>query len=259
MRAALRWVGLVAAVLAMAACAGQPVRPATEAAAWQDARQMLLVTTADWDASDGRLQRYQRSAADAPWQPVGTPVTVTVGRTGTAWGVGLHPEQTGGPRKREGDGKAPAGAFAIGTAFGYASGADTALPYQAMEASDWCVDVNASPLYNRIVSTREVGEAAVAGSTEPMRRDIHKDGDHRYQWGFVIGHNPANVPGAGSCIFAHVWDAPGTPTAGCTAMPEDEIREVLAWLQPGASPVFVLLPDAERRRLQAAWSLPATP
>lgn len=251
----LLWIVAIAAVL-LAACASQPPREGAQAGTWASARQMVLVTTADWAAQRGQLQRYARDGDEAPWQAIGAPVEVTVGRTGTAWGSGLHPAQAGGPHKREGDGKAPAGVFAIGTAFGYAANPGTAMPYRAMQAQDWCIDVNASPLYNRIVNTAEVGEAAIAGSTEPMRRDLHENGDQRYRLGFVIEHNPGNVPGGGSCIFAHVWDGPGVPTAGCTAMPDAAIGDVLAWLQPQARPVFVLLPRAERQRLQAAWSLP---
>ena len=125
-----------------------------------------------------------------------------------------------------------------------------------MTASDYCIDVPASPLYNRIVDAREVGADAVAGSTEPMRRDIHRDGDQRYRLGFVIHHNEDAEPGAGSCIFAHLWKAPEVPTAGCTAMTEGRMRELLRWLDPQLRPVFVLLPDAEYARLREAWGLP---
>ena len=126
-----------------------------------------------------------------------------------------------------------------------------------MDARDWCIDVPESPLYNRIVDSAEVGDDAVAGSTEPMRRDLHADGDHRYRLGLVIAHNPAAVPGAGSCIFAHLWKAPGVATAGCTAMPEPAMQALLAWLQPQAAPVLVLLPLAEHERLSSGWRLPA--
>lgn len=68
---------------------------------------------------------------------------------------------------REGDGRSPAGAFAVGAAFGYADSAITALPYEPMDANDWCIDVSASLLYNRIVDAAEVGVDAIAGSTEP--------------------------------------------------------------------------------------------
>ena len=146
--------------------------------------------------------------------------------------------------------------FRIGTAFGYADRAATGWPYQAMTASDWCIDVNDSPLYNRIVDAKQVGDAAVAGSSEPMRRDLHANGDVRYKLGFVIEHNPDNRSGAGSCIFGHVWKGPGETTAGCTAMAEPAMQQLLAWLDPKQGPVFVLLPTAQHERVRKDWGLP---
>ena len=249
---------LGSAVLGLAACASAP-RP-VEDIAWNNAGQLVLVTTADWNAIEGRMRRFERSG-DA-WHEVGTASPITVGRSGSAWGIGLHPAQSGnpqdhGPEKREGDGRAPAGVFAIGTVFGYADTAATTMPYQAMTASDYCIDVNASPLYNRIVDAGVVGADAVKDSTEPMRRDLHAGGDQRYKLGFVIDHNPHHRPGAGSCIFAHLWKAPGEPTAGCTAMAEPAMQQLLAWLRPERHPVFVLLPVDEYQRLHRDWRLPA--
>lgn len=232
--------------------------PATIACAgelpWAGARQLVLVTIPDWDSRHGTLATWRRE--DGTWQRDGLPVPVVIGREGAAWGIGLHPAQPG-PRKREGDGRSPAGVFALGTAFGYAASARTALPYAAMDADDWCIDVVGSPLYNRIVDAREVGADAVAGSTEPMRRDLHAGGDARYALGFVIEHNPRAEPGAGSCIFAHLWSTPDSTTAGCTAMDDEAMRHLLAWLDADQHPVFVLLPQAEYARLHARWSLPA--
>jgi len=219
------------------------------------AQQLVLVTTADWDANQGRMQRFER--AGGQWHAVGDAAAVTIGRAGSAWGLGLHAPQSDGPSKREGDGRAPAGMFRIGTAFGYAEDVATALPYAAMSASDYCIDVSQSPLYNRIVDADRVGAEAVAGSTEPMRLDLHHDGDRRYREGFVIGHNPQAQPGAGSCIFAHLWRAQGEATAGCTAMEPSDMQRLLAWLQPGAAPLFVLLPRQDYARLRTAWALPA--
>ena len=253
MRIPLPTLLLMPALLALAACAS---RPATEVSVpWNNARQLVLVTTDGWDASAGRLRRYQRDGG--AWREVGAATPVTVGRNGSAWGLGLHPSQSEGPQKREGDGRAPAGVFALGTAFGYGASAATPMPYQAMGADDYCIDVNASPLYNRIVDAGQVGQAAVAESTEPMRRDLHAGGDQRYRLGLVIEHNPQRQAGAGSCIFAHLWKAPGEPTAGCTAMADPAMEALLAWLRPQRHPVFVLLPEAELRRLRQDWHLPA--
>ncbi len=234
--------------LPLSACAGEA------ASAWDDAQQLVLVITPDWNATAGTLARFERDGEG--WKQIDDAQAVAVGRNGSAWGVGLHPEQSGEPRKQEGDGRAPAGVFDLGDAFGYAPKVATGLPYAPMQASNWCIDVPASPLYNRIVDSRVVGEAAVAGSTEPMRRDLHADGDARYKEGFVILHNPRNISGRGSCIFAHLWKAPGEPTAGCTAMAEPAMDRLLQWLDKRRHPVFVLLPQAEYARLKQDWSLP---
>lgn len=221
------------------------------------AHQLVLVLSPDWNAPQARLARFERDTDDAEWRILGDPVPVTIGRNGAAWGLGLHAAQTDGPHKREGDGRAPAGVFALGTAFGYGASATTPMPYAAMQSSHWCIDVADSPLYNRIVDAAEVGEAAIAGSTEPMRRDLHADGDPRYALGFVIEHNAQAVPSGGSCIFAHLWKAPGEATAGCTAMDEGAMNALLAWLDPARTPRFVLLPQAEHARLREAWRLPS--
>jgi len=221
-----------------------------------DARQLVLVTTPGWNSTKATLQIFTR-AADG-WHGAGAPVPVVIGRAGAAWGVGLNPAQAG-LQKREGDGRSPAGMFSIGTAFGYAAAETTQWPYAAMSADDYCIDVDGSPLYNRIVDASKVGTAAVAGSTEPMRRDLHAGGDQAYKLGFVIEHNPRGNPGAGSCIFAHLWKSPDSTTAGCTAMAEPAMQALVAWLRPQDHPVFVLLPQSEYARLKTAWDLPDLP
>lgn len=217
-------------------------------------RQLVLVTIPDWDSHEGTLRTWRRDRGR--WLPVAPATPVVIGRSGAAWGIGLHPTQPG-PRKHEGDGRSPAGAFSLGTAFGYAASARTALAYTAMDAHDWCIDVVGSPLYNRIVDARDVGVKAVVGSTERMRLDLHTNGDQRYKLGFVIEHNPRAEAGAGSCIFAHLWKSRDASTAGCTAMAEPAMRDLLAWLDADEHPVFVLLPEHEYTRLQASWALPA--
>ena len=218
------------------------------------ARQLIIVTAPTWDASNAHLQAFERT--ESGWKAHDAGFDVSLGRSGSAWGIGVHPQQKDGPQKQEGDGRSPAGVFTVGEAFGYAGKADTGLPYQAMTAGHYCIDVNGSSLYNRIVDQTEVGAEAVKGSTEPMRRDLHAKGDVVYRQGFVINHNPQNISGAGSCIFAHLWRKPGEPTAGCTAMPDPVMEDMLAWLQADQHPVFVLLPRAEYERLHHDWQLP---
>src|SRR6185312_14411086 len=184
---------LVTLLIAGLAFAGSAVAASAPSAAWSNAGQMILVTVPDWNTIEGTLHAYQRDDGGA-WHEVGA-----------ARGIGLNPAQHDGPQKREGDGRSPAGVFRIGTAFGYAAHADTALPYLALTSTDWCMDVSGMPLYNRIADTAKVGATALKGASEPMRRDLHFHGDQTYRLGFVIEHNPDGVPNGGSCIFAHLW------------------------------------------------------
>lgn len=242
-------------LLLATACAHSPSNDASEQARlWADASQMVLVTTADWDSTSGELRRYERDGKG--WKQVGETSDIVVGRTGTAWGIGLNDEHGAGPVKREGDGKAPAGVFSIGPAFGYAATAQTGLGYKAMGQNDWCIDVPQSAYYNQIIDRSLVKAPDLDQSTEPMRRDIHADGDQRYREGFVIEHNAANIRNAGSCIFAHLWTAPDSTTAGCTAMAPASMDTLLAWLDEKRKPVFVQLPIAQYMQLRAEWNLP---
>lgn len=251
-------VRLLGAAGALAGLLLAGIAAASPAPLGPETGQLLLVLSPGWDQAQGRLYRFQRDA-QGQWQQQGEGLAVSLGRNGSAWGSGLHPEQglPEGPRKREGDGRSPAGVFAIGPAFGYARNHGFRMPYLPMDAQHWCVDVPESPLYNTIVDTREVGAAAVAGSSEPMRRDLHLGGDMVYRLGFVIAHNPDNVPGAGSCIFAHLRRAPGDTTAGCTALDAPDMDALMQWIDPAQAPRLVLLPQAAYAGLRQAWQLPA--
>ncbi len=241
----------------LAACATTPDNATPATSAWQGARQMIVVVTPDWDATQATLRRYQRDSAGAAWVAVGDEAPVVLGRSGSAWGRGLSPAQAGGPQKREGDGRNPAGVFAIGPAFGAAPSLATGLLYLPMAATSYCVDVSGSPLYNKIVDAQKVGADAVKGASEHMRLDLLNADDHRYKEGFVIEHNADGVANGGSCIFGHLWGRPDQTTSGCTAMAEATMDTLLAWLKRDDHPVFVLLPKSEYARLRNDWELPA--
>ncbi|WP_298620132.1 L,D-transpeptidase family protein [uncultured Zoogloea sp.] len=215
--------------------------------------QLLLCIASDWDSPAGELQCFTRNA-DGNWQPDGQPLPVMLGRSGLAWGRGLHPLMAG-TAKQEGDGRAPAGVFAITALFGYAP-ADAPLPraarlpYHPARPGLKCVDDPKSSHYNCIVDAAGVpGDWA---SCEDMLRD-----DRRYELGAVVAHNMnPPVPGAGSCIFLHVWETPETPTSGCTAMALAPMQEIARWLDAARAPVLVQLPESEYARHQQAWGLP---
>src|SRR5574338_1211642 len=216
-------------------------------------RQLLVVVTGAWDAVDGMLQRFERDTADSAWKAVGARVPVVVGRSGLAWGRGVADDAaSGGPVKKEGDGKAPAGVFRLGTSFGQARQPlpGLAVPYRWLDDNVECVDDARSGHYNTLVTREQVGRVDWSSSekmwTEPL-----------YAWGIVVEHNaPEVAAGAGSCIFLHVWKGAGAGTAGCTAMDAQPLTQILSWLRPGSRPVLVQLPRAAYETLKAAWDLP---
>ena len=210
---------------------------ARELAAPADARQIVVVTARGWDDVSGTLQRFARSDAAAPWRAIGDPVPVNVGRSGMAWGLGLHAMPSGGPRKIEGDGKAPAGVFRLPSAFGRdAKPADVKLSYVRARNGVEAVDDPRSRYYNRIVNRARVAHIDWS-SSEKMQTD-----GEGYLHGIVVAHNPRCIPGAGSCIFLHVWRGPGIGTAGCTTMTIPEIVALQSWLDPRAHPVLMQAP-----------------
>lgn len=244
----MRVIILLATMLATSAAAQPGPSPVPA-----DARQMVRVTTPGWDAVDAVLQRYERTDG-GPWRAVGEPMAAAVGRTGLAWGAGLHQAVEGEPAKREGDGKAPAGVYRLSSAFGYASADEAAwvrMPYVQSDSSIECVDDSRSRFYNRRVDRDTIAQPDWT-SHEEMRR-----ADELYRWGVWVDHNSDPPrPMGGSCIFLHVWAGPGVATSGCTAMAEEDLRELLAWLDPRARPVLVQLPEAAYAGARGAWALP---
>jgi L,D-peptidoglycan transpeptidase YkuD (ErfK/YbiS/YcfS/YnhG family) len=226
--------------------------------------QMIVVTTPDWNAVEGRLQRYERATEQEDWRPVGDPISIVVGKNGLGWGIGVVPTDDaqiragGDPVKKEGDGKSPAGVFALGTAFGYASEPlhGLKMPYLNLTPSIECVDDPGSTHYNRIVDHTVV--APDWNSSEHMRY-----AGEAYRWGVVVDHNgtvtgDANLPepGGGSCVFLHIWHSHEQGTAGCTAMPQSELETLLTWLDPARGPLLVQLPESTYERLTNRWMLP---
>jgi len=217
------------------------------------ADQIIVVTAKDWGSTSGNLLAFER--VQGVWKRTELSGAANLGRTGLSWGEGLHPTQAGN-QKKEGDGKTPAGVFAFGIAFGDRPNVATKMPYEQMTSGHYCIDVVTSPLYNQVVDTARVGQAAVEGSTEPMRLDLVKKGDRQYAKGLVILSNPKNSPGKGSCIFMHLWPKKGAVTLGCTALDEKLLDALLLWLDPKKRPVFVVLPQAQYDAKQKEWGLP---
>lgn len=226
-------------------------------------KQVLVGIASDWNSSYVTLTLYERKEKTgllgkkktSEWTAVAGPWKGRLGHSGLVWGRGLHPVPAGARTKREGDGRSPAGAFLFGEAYGYrnAEKVPSSQKYTQITTRDmWYEDVN-SPKYN----THE--KLPHEPRTTAEKKAQMKQGDHAHSLKLFIKHNakPNIVAGAGSSIFFHIWRRGGAAaTAGCTTMPEDKLRSLIARIDPSLSPVYVLLPQAEYEKYRGPWKLP---
>ncbi len=242
-------------VAGLSACRSRPpAAPSIPAAT----RQLILVITPSETAIQGQLWRFSRQPGTQEWQSPGAPVPVVVGKNGLGWGRGLHPRNLDGlPPKKEGDGKSPAGVFALSAVFGWEREHQLPglkMPYWHVNDVLECVDDAHSEFYNELVYRDEV-DSVDWYSSEKMRAV-----GGPYSLGVFVDHNVSpTVPDSGSCIFLHLWRGPDTPTVGCTAMAPEHLREIVLWLDRAQSPVLVQLTRRLYEAYRTDWRLPPIP
>jgi len=185
------------------------------------AQQVVTVATAGYGTSYATLTGFERDGSG--WRQVFGPWSAYVGRNGVA--------PSG--EKREGDGRTPSGVYGFEFMFGISDDPGTHFPYRRVTGTNivWDDDSN-SANYNRWIDTN-TGDAGV--SPEPMYNAPS------YNYGAVIAYNTARTPGLGSAIFLHV--SHGSSTAGCVALPTDQLLALLRWLDPGRAPVIAIGTD----------------
>ncbi len=213
-----------------------------------DTRQLVVVTTSGWDNIEGRMTTYEWKAER--WVPVLQNIPIVTGRSGLAWGRGLHdPALNRGKLKKEGDGNSPAGIFYLSGLFGY-DDISASMPSLKVDDKTFCVDDVKSVFYNQIVKSDTVKKDWSSAETMRMKSDV-------YKFGVFVDYNvnPA-VPGDGSCIFMHIWSKSTAPTAGCTAMTEENILRLIGFLDKSKNPLLVQVPESEYSRLKQRYKLP---
>jgi len=133
--------------------------------------------------------------------------------------------------KVEGDGKSPTGIFKLGKLFSYDKQTNTLLEYQQTTKDDkWIDDVN-SPDYNKHVS----------GATDAKSYENLLLNTDVYKYCMVIEYNTNPViKGKGSAIFFHLALKPDSFTAGCVAIKEEFMKQMINWLDPKQNPTIIM-------------------
>ena len=140
----------------------------------------------------------------------------------TQCAIGRH-GATPAADKREGDGRTPAGRFALRSALlrpDRVARPETALPWRWLDPADGWSDDPADPAYNTLVRHPR------ALSAEHLWRN-----DGLYDIIVTLGHNDAPpVPGMGSAIFLHCASPDFGPTDGCVAIAREALEALLPHL-----------------------------
>jgi len=227
------------AAAALAASTANAARAQTCPAVIEHATRLALVTANGMQTSAARLALYSRENRTAPWRRLGAAQPVRLGEFGMAWGTGFMQLARGGePVKHERDWRTPAGIYRIGAPFGFAP--SKRAGYVLLKAGQtFCVDDVKSPAYNTITTIQRVGPR-VHG--ERMRNIPD------YRHGLFIDYPSNHSKPAGSCIFIHMWSAPGEATAGCIAMPEARVVALQNFAASGA--VIAIVPRGAVGRFQ---------
>lgn len=191
--------------------------------------QVVLVVASDFNASTAKLEFYEGSKRLYS-------TDVSIGTNGLAWGIGeiQLKQKPNDPIKREGDKKAPAGIFKLTHIFGYSTYSKYRLPYLYASKNLICTDDSSSNFYNEVAILDEYPK-----SYELMRRE-----DHQYELGVVIAQNELKKKERGSCVFLHVYKEKNAPTAGCSAMSLEDMKNIAQLLDKEKNPLLVQIPQS---------------
>ena len=190
------------------------------------ASQVILVVAQNTKTSKAVLQCYENN------KKVGKTIDVNIGKNGLGHGLGISTFKSNANDvdKKEGDKKAPIGVFKLSYLFGYEKDKNYKMKYLQVDKNHTCIDDSQSKNYNSVLNFIDKD----AKSFEYMKRD-----DDQYRLGVVVAHNDIKKPYAGSCIFIHVQKDVDAPTAGCTSMNYEDLKELISWLDDKKNPILI--------------------
>lgn len=182
-------------------------------------KQLVLVYNETLKDQQAKLFTFQKDKEE--WSIVHGPVQAGIGENGFA-----KPGE-----KIEGDGKSPGGVYKLGHLFTYGESVNTRMPFTQSTPEDKWIDDPGSPDYNR----------HVRGETSAKSYENLKLKSDHYKYCLVIEYNTNPiVKGKGSAIFFHLRDSESETTAGCVAVSESDMLQILKWLDPDKHPVILM-------------------
>jgi L,D-peptidoglycan transpeptidase YkuD (ErfK/YbiS/YcfS/YnhG family) len=179
---------------------------------------VITVSAVSGTATTATVEAFQRTPSGR-YRRVAGPIEAHVG----AAGIG---------QAYEGSKHTPEGVWGLTQGFGIAADPGTALPYFQVDDLDWWDEDQNSPQYNQHVRC----EPGTCPFDESLSEHLI-DYTVQYQYAVFFDYDTHPVvPGHGSGFFLHVTN--GQPTAGCVAVPQDDMVSFLRWLSPRQHPVI---------------------
>lgn len=185
-----------------------------------DTIQQLILVVNDHDSSN-KATVFVLEKRNSKWKIKFKNIPASIGRNGFAL-----PE-----KKIEGDGKSPTGIFMLGQLFSYENKINSSLPFiQTSQEDKWIDDTNHIN-YNQYIK----GNTTAKSFEHLFLNNIY------YKYCTVIEYNTHPViKGKGSAIFFHVADEKFSPTAGCVAINETTMEEILLWMKPNLNRAIIM-------------------
>jgi L,D-peptidoglycan transpeptidase YkuD (ErfK/YbiS/YcfS/YnhG family) len=174
-----------------------------------NATQVISVVSVG--GSSAKMDVWEHSAAG--WKPLEAGIPTHVGSAG----------MTG--QSRDGYPATPMGVFTLDFVFGTAPSPGGGLQYVQVGPNHWWDGDPKSRTYNTMQICKK--EQCPFDTSESENLQIPQ-----YVHSVVMGVNKQRVPGHGGAFFMHATD--GGPTAGCVAIDDNKLVEIIRWLRPGA-------------------------
>lgn len=164
--------------------------------------------------SDAQLEVWQRSAAG--WQLAAAAIPAKIGAKGMS--------------KDHFDGSmmTPMGVYTLDFAFGTDPNPGGGLQYVQVTPDHWWDGDMKSPTYN-LMQVCKKDQCPFDTNPSSGTENLHIP---QYKHAIVMGVNKERVPGKGGAFFVHTTD--GGATAGCVAIDDGKLVEIMRWLRPGA-------------------------
>ena len=167
------------------------------------ANQIVVVSVQEDEAT---LCLFERVSESEKWELI-LETEAVIGKNGLG-------------KTKEGDGKTPIGVFRFIHAFGIKEDPGAKLDYIQVNENHYWVDDGASNYYNQFVSTEDV--LPDWKSAEQICKY-----DETYHYVLATSYNDQKIPGFGSAVFLHCMSQTKDATAGCIAVPEVYMREII--------------------------------